>query len=109
MQLLLNDDQLAGLDKSATALPKTQAGPPPTTAKANEPIPDLWNEEGDDFFGHSASMTGLGGEVLEEDDGTPGPSVVRPKKRQSGATGAPRGRRPKAGGSKRKSAMNSNG
>lgn len=61
---------------------------------------DLWNEEDDDFFGHSAAanITEL---PEEEKDGVAlAPATApAPVKKRKGATGAPRGRRP---GSKNK-------
>lgn len=100
MQLLLNDDQLAGFDTSGDLSTK-QAGK--RAAHSNETtgdqMRDLWNEEGDDFFGHSAPVGGSAAEQVEDDrdTGTPVPSTSAAKKRKT--TGAPRGRRP---GSKNK-------
>lgn len=101
MQLLLNDDQLANLDTSG-GLSAKQAGKRPARSNdvAGDQMRDLWNEEGDDFFGHSGAATSLTTEQLEDekDSGTPIPSAGTGKKRK-GPTGAPRGRRP---GSKNK-------
>jgi chromatin-remodeling ATPase INO80 len=101
VQLLLNDDQLANLntsgDLSAKQAGKRPAGPDDGNGNG-KPMRDLWDEEGDDFFGHSGAA---GTAELVEDDkdaGTPVPSVSVGKKRK-GPTGAPRGRRP---GSKNK-------
>lgn len=102
VQLLLNDEQLANLDTS------TVAGSSKNTSKQPEggdaPVRDLWNDEGDDFFGHTGATNGsaaLAGDVVEDENGTPIPSA-RGKKRKSGATGAPRGRKP----GKKRSATN---
>jgi DNA helicase INO80 len=98
VQLLLNDDQLANLGASGE-LSEKQAGKRPARPDDGngKQMQDLWNEEGDDFFGHSGTA---GTELIEEDKdaGTPVPSVSVSKKRK-GPTGAPRGRRP---GSKNK-------
>jgi len=99
VQLLLNDDQLANLDTSGDLSAK-QAGKRPVRADDGngKQMRDLWNEEGDDFFGHSGAAGTA--ELVEEDKdaGTPVPSVSISRKRK-GPTGAPRGRRP---GSKNK-------
>lgn len=101
MQLLLNDDQLASLNTSGSLSAK-QAGK--RAARPNDTpgdqMRDLWNEEGDDFFGHSAPVGGSAAEQVDEDKdaGTPVPPISAVRKRK-GATGAPRGRRP---GSKNK-------
>jgi len=102
MQLLLNDDQLANLDTSG-GLSAKQAGK--RAARSNDPagdqMRDLWNEEGDDFFGHSGAAGSLTAEQVDEDKdaGTPVPSISSTGKKRKGPTGAPRGRRP---GSKNK-------
>ncbi|KAG6911866.1 hypothetical protein DXG01_000113 [Tephrocybe rancida] len=88
VQLLLNDEQLATLSSSASQVP---SGQPDATLQEGEmkPAQDLWNDEEDNFFGHSAPLP----PVPEGDDqGTPA-STSRGKKRK-GTTGAPRGRRP---------------
>lgn len=97
VQLLLTDDQLANLDTSGGSSAK-QAGK--RAANESNGGRDLWNEEGDDFFGHSGPAPGSVAEPVEEDKevGAPPPAVSTVKKRK-GPTGAPRGRRP---GSKNK-------
>ncbi|KAJ6621237.1 SNF2 family N-terminal domain-containing protein [Mycena sp. CBHHK59/15] len=94
MQLLLNDEQLATLDTSAPGRTVQDPGNSAGDAVAR----DLWNEEGDDFFGHSGPSTvpiGTCAEAGEDDqNGTPVPAATRGKKRKPGATGAPRGRKP---------------
>lgn len=101
MQLLLNDDQLASLETSGNLSAK-QAGKRAARSNdtAGDQMRDLWNEEGDDFFGHAAPATAAAAEQVDEDKdaGTPVPSATTVKKRK-GVTGAPRGRRP---GSKNK-------
>ena len=101
VQLLLNDDQLASLDNStATGLSSKRAGkrPAETAADDGEPVRDLWNEEGDDFFVHmSGGPNPIIMESIGEDDGTPAPGSSRGKKRKAPGSGS-RGRRtgPKA-------------
>ncbi|KAJ6575249.1 SNF2 family N-terminal domain-containing protein [Mycena capillaripes] len=87
MQLLLNDEQLAALDTTA---PSAQDVKTSGDAAAR----DLWNEEGDDFFGHSGPNPGsVGADVADDENGGPVPTAsTRGKKRKS--TGAPRGRKP---------------
>jgi DNA helicase INO80 len=101
MQLLLNDDQLASFGTSGSLSAK-QAGKRAARSNdtAGDQMRDLWNEEGDDFFGHAAPAGASATEQVDEDKdaGTPVPSTTTVKKRK-GATGAPRGRRP---GSKNK-------
>lgn len=48
VQLLLKDEQLAGLEPSVGMAPSA------STLITNEPIRDLWMDEGDDFFGQPA-------------------------------------------------------
>ncbi|KAF8078491.1 SNF2 family DNA-dependent ATPase [Lyophyllum atratum] len=92
VQLLLNDEQLAALNSSTAQLSGSQHVDV-TTGETEKPAQDLWNDDEDDFFGHSAPST----HVLApdgDDNGTPIPTSTRGKKRKTGATGAPRGRRP---------------
>ncbi|RDB29552.1 putative DNA helicase INO80 [Hypsizygus marmoreus] len=92
VQLLLNDEQLATLNASTT--------PPISGDKRNDvepeesdlPRQDLWNDEEDNFFGHTAtSAAGLPPDG--DENGTPIPTSTRGKRRKTGATGAPRGRK----------------
>ncbi|KAJ7103398.1 SNF2 family N-terminal domain-containing protein [Mycena belliarum] len=90
MQLLLNDEQLATLDTTATQ-------GPPINASDDAAGRDLWNEEGDgdDFFGHSAPIAApvQAGDAIDDETGGQGSATAtRGKKRR--ATGAPRGRKP---------------
>ncbi|KAJ7727846.1 SNF2 family N-terminal domain-containing protein [Mycena maculata] len=94
MQLLLNDEQLATLDTTASSSERPAQDPGKASGAAA--ATDLWNEEGDDFFGHSGPTAGsaVGAEALdEENSGGPVPTASRGKKRKPG-TGAPRGRKP---------------
>jgi len=98
VQLLLTDDQLANLDASGST--SKASGQTASSQAGAGPMRDLWNEEGDDFFGHSATINST--ETAEEDRDGNGPAPVSappPTKKRKGATGAPRGRRP---GSKNK-------
>jgi DNA helicase INO80 len=88
MQLLLNDEQLATLDT-------TVASAQDVKTSGDAAARDLWNEEGDDFFGHSGPNSGLAGDVADDENSGPVPTAsTRGKKRKPGGTGAPRGRKP---------------
>ncbi|TFK76977.1 hypothetical protein BDN72DRAFT_807283 [Pluteus cervinus] len=95
VQLLLNDEQLASLDSSAAngLATGTQSSKP-----GNEPVRDLWNEEGDDFFGHTGNAAPAIGpaENGEDETGTPMPTSTRGKKRKAGQTGTTRPRKTNA-------------
>ncbi|KAG2023344.1 SNF2-family ATP dependent chromatin remodeling factor snf21 [Coprinopsis cinerea AmutBmut pab1-1] len=94
VQLLLNDEQLASLDQSGgLAAANNQASANKgkrSERKEGDNMGDLWNDEGDDFFGGGA---GPSGEQGDDEGGNPAPA----KKRKSRATGAPRGRKPGTG------------
>ncbi|CCM00896.1 uncharacterized protein FIBRA_02942 [Fibroporia radiculosa] len=100
VQLLLNEDQLASLDSGNSTSSKSKSKKPADAAQANgSAVRDLWNEEGDEFFGHSGPMQsglGNGGEAGDDDLGTPVPPHTsgRGRKRKGEGTGAPRGRKP---------------
>ena len=74
------------------------------------PTRDLWTEEGDEFFGHSApAQSGTQDSAKDAEDGTATPKPARGKKRsRTSAATASRGRKsaPK-GGSRRKAAKES--
>ncbi|KAK0478503.1 SNF2 family DNA-dependent ATPase [Armillaria novae-zelandiae] len=95
VQLLLNDEQFAGLDTSATAELSSEMPANGST----EPIRDLWDEEGDDdFFGHSNSAVVNGqADAPPEENGDPVPSSGRGRKRKTGTRGGRRGGKRKAG------------
>lgn len=95
VQLLLNDEQLAGLDTSATAELSSDLPANGST----EPIRDLWDEEGDDdFFGHSSSAVVNGqADAPPEENGDPVPTSGRGRKRKPGTRGGRRGGKRKAG------------
>lgn len=118
VSLLLNDDELANLEKQGSN--NAAASKKPNDKRVNgasdettQAVRDLWAEEGDDFFGHTngpppgASIA----EVPEEDDATPiptGSTSTRGKRRRGGAAGGGRGRKPgPAKGSRRKAAGDS--
>ncbi|KAG6846025.1 hypothetical protein H0H87_011073 [Tephrocybe sp. NHM501043] len=91
VQLLLNDEQLATLSSSASQAPGSQSDVAPAEGEKKPPVQDLWNDEEDNFFGHSASLAPA---PDGDDQGIPIATSTRGKKRKAGATGAPRGRRP---------------
>jgi len=91
VQLLLTEDQLANLE---TTEPSTKSkGKKRADAVQADAGRDLWNDEGDEFFGQSASgQAGNVGDGVDDDSGTPIPTTGRGRKR-GGGTGASRGRR----------------
>ncbi|TFK41034.1 SNF2 family DNA-dependent ATPase [Crucibulum laeve] len=95
VQLLLNDEQLASLESSGTS---KLSGKQPNNQgdKDVPPACDLWNEEGDDFFGHSsaAPVSSTINLDMGDDESKAPPQSTRGRKRKNGATGAPRGRKP---------------
>ncbi|KAH7883708.1 SNF2 family N-terminal domain-containing protein [Phlebopus sp. FC_14] len=97
VQLLLNDEQLANIENpSAPGLSSTKSGKQTSTAvnNAGDSIRDFWNDEGDDFFGHTVGEGAANTDKGEEDEG---PSAPRPgKRRKVVASGTSRPR--KAGG-----------
>ncbi|KAF5356342.1 hypothetical protein D9756_003876 [Leucocoprinus leucothites] len=85
VQLLLNDEQLANLDTNN--LPSNHM-----SAKAVEgTVRDLWNEEGDDFFGHSGPPGNA--EQNDEDSGAAVTQSTKGRRRKTGS-GPGRGRKP---------------
>ena len=95
VQLLLNDEQLASLQSSSRPSANEQAKSTGGKATQQEPMQDLWNEEGDDFFGHTASVPA---ERQDEDNIAMPSQSIRGNRRKSGA-GTARGRKT---GSKKK-------
>lgn len=91
VHLLLNDEQIASLE-SSNRLPGTRKDKSnEQSAGSQEAVRDLWNEEGDDFFGHTAAAPA----ERQDDEGIPTTSQsTRGKRRKLGATGATRGRKP---------------
>lgn len=90
VQLLLTDDQLANLETTEPST-KSKGKKRADTVQADAGR-DLWNEEGDDFFGQNNAGP-AGNPADDEESGTPVPTSGRGRKR-GGGTGAPRGRRP---------------
>ena len=93
VQLLLNEDQLANLEVNGGGSSKA-AGKRPAGADASI---DLWNEEGDEFFGgQSAAAQAAGNGNGDDDEDVPKPvTSTRGRKRgRGGASGqsTPRGR-----------------
>jgi len=108
VQLLLNDEQLASLDSSTTTgLSTKRAGKRPAIPAGGaetEPVRDLWNDEGDDFFGHTAT-TGSNSVIAEnpeDENGMLGPGVARGKKRKAASTARGRKAAPKAAPARRR-------
>lgn len=93
VQLLLNDEQLAALNTSTSSGMSTSHGAAEGTANHVEgPVQDLWNDEEDNFFGHSATTAmAVASDVVDAE--TPIPSSTRGKKRKTGTTGTARGRK----------------
>lgn len=104
VQLLLNEDQLANLDNNNDSSSTVGKSSSESTLVNGSAVRDLWNEEGDEFFGHlGASQTAPGATAdNNEDEGTPVPSTSRGKKRKGDVAGAPRGRKPGPKGSRKK-------
>ncbi|KAH8100604.1 SNF2 family N-terminal domain-containing protein [Cristinia sonorae] len=101
VQLLLNEDQLANLDNTASASTSKKAGKRAAQGDSAESgVRDLWNDEGDEFFGHSVAAQngsvalGEGGD--EEESQVPTPTAGRGRKRKGEPGTSTRGR--KAGG-----------
>ncbi|KAG1755152.1 SNF2 family N-terminal domain-containing protein, partial [Suillus paluster] len=94
VQLLLNDDQLANLDSSNTSSSSSKKtgkrAVGASEGSSGDAMRDLWNEEGDDFFGHSTNNSGAAAppEGGEEEEGTAAPA--KGKKRKAGASARPR-------------------
>lgn len=92
VQLLLNDEQLASFD-SAAGLASNTKGKQAGETRDPDSVRDLWNDEGDDFFGHAASLA----TKADEENGPSAAPAARGKKRKSTTTRAPRGRPKKKG------------
>lgn len=95
VQLLLNEDQLAGIDShDVSGLSSKKSGKQAVGSSDSNGVTarDLWNEEGDDFFGHAVNSA----TVDRGNQGEPASVSSRGKKRKAGASGA----RPRKGGSK---------
>ncbi|THH20832.1 hypothetical protein EW146_g598 [Bondarzewia mesenterica] len=87
VQLLLNEDQLANLGNGVSDKAAGKRPAQPDTSNVDA-MRDLWTEEGDEFFGHSApAATNGAAEQGKDDDSTPVPQSGRGKKRRAGETG----------------------
>ncbi|KAL0072093.1 putative DNA helicase ino80 [Marasmius tenuissimus] len=93
VQLLLNDEQLAGLEQS-------QANGTPSSAPkpGGDAMRDLWNEEGDDFFGGqpgggTGNNVGNGNPEGHDDES----GATRGKKRKPATRGGRRGGKKRGG------------
>lgn len=92
VQLLLNDEQLATLNTSTSPSMAGNRGTEGTSNHVGGPVQDLWNDEEDNFFGHSGTTaTAIPSDVVDAD--TPYPGSIRGKKRKTGTTGTTRGRK----------------
>lgn len=90
VQLLLNDEQLASLESSNRLLGTRKDKSAEEKRSNQESVRDLWNEEGDDFFGHTAPTPA----ERPDDETLPVASAsTRGKRRKSGTTST-RGRKP---------------
>lgn len=90
VQLLLNDEQLATLNNS-TSSSMSKNHMEGTNDQPGGPVQDLWNDDEDNFFGHTSTANAVAPDVVDAD--TPIPSSTRGKKRKAGTTGATRGRK----------------
>lgn len=102
VQLLLNEDQLASLDgANASVKGKGKSVPSSTQANGNA-VRDLWNDEGDEFFGQPASAQpgpGSNADGADDDSAPPAPiSTGRGRgRRRKGEAAATRGHKPGPG------------
>ncbi|KAL0579121.1 putative DNA helicase ino80 [Marasmius crinis-equi] len=94
VQLLLNDEQLAGLDQSRDSGAQSTGPKPP----GNDSMRDLWNEEGDDFFGAQPSGgTGNTPGIINVEGGEDENTSTRGKKRKPATRGGRRGGKKRGG------------
>ena len=101
VQLLLNDQQLSTLKTSKPS----DLSPNYLLDGSTTPAQDLWNDEEDNFFGHTAPLAPPS--ALEGDEnGTPVPTNTRGKKRKIGGHNGARARKP-AGKKKGSNALES--
>jgi len=95
VQLLLNDEQLASLDRSGgldAATKSSNKGKQVDRSNGNgDAVGDLWIEEGDEFFGSAAPNAERG----DEENGATGAATSQKKSRKSNTTAASRGRKNK--------------
>ncbi|KIK96361.1 hypothetical protein PAXRUDRAFT_312720 [Paxillus rubicundulus Ve08.2h10] len=109
VQLLLNDEQLANIDNTNAPAPSTQSGKQPATGSdstSRDAVRDLWNDEGDDFFGHTVNSGNASADKGEEEGAT---AASRGKKRKAGASARPRKTGGKLAGKKKVEYINETG
>ncbi|KAF9270344.1 hypothetical protein L218DRAFT_888813 [Marasmius fiardii PR-910] len=97
VQLLLNDEQLAGLDQSQSSGPRNGNG---SKTGGNDSMRDLWNEEGDDFFAgqpNGSAVNTLGNVTVEGGEDEIGTGSTRGKKRKPGTRGGRKGGKKRGG------------
>ena len=89
VQLLLNDDKLVGMDTSSTTRLSDQNNNETTvrTASEDDQFRDLWNEEGDDFFGQSGVAGSSSLNDTMEDEKAMGTGNARRKKGKNSLPG----------------------
>ncbi|KZT44635.1 hypothetical protein SISSUDRAFT_976705 [Sistotremastrum suecicum HHB10207 ss-3] len=113
VSLLLNDDELATLGAQGSSMDRLKASDSSTSDKrgsgrngkdqtstsiAGPSTRDLWNEEGDDFFGSSATVPNGSAAILDEEAPAASTPSTRGRKNGTGTgTGAKRGRKPGSG------------
>ncbi|KAI0361785.1 hypothetical protein OH77DRAFT_461899 [Trametes cingulata] len=102
VQLLLNEDQLASLDASGSGTSGNASGKKP--AGADAAVQDLWNEEGDEFFGQSSSGPGGKNGVNDDNEDESAPVTPAPRGRGRRGRGGGAGRGGKPGGRGRRKA-----
>jgi DNA helicase INO80 len=91
VQLLLNDEQLATLNNTTPPTMSDNHGDAKGMS-GHAGGPDLWNDEEDNFFGHSGNIaTAVASDVVDAD--TPISNSTRGKKRKAGTSNVPRGRK----------------
>ncbi|KAI0639257.1 SNF2 family N-terminal domain-containing protein [Trametes polyzona] len=100
VQLLLNEDQLASLEANGGSTSDKVAGKKP--AGTDSAVQDLWNEEGDEFFGQASSGQGGKGGANDDNDDESAPVTPAPRGRgrrgRGGGRGAGRGGKPRGRG-----------
>lgn len=101
----MNEDQLANLESTSATSAKKNGKKTPGQADSDAAVRDLWNDEGDEFFGQPTQPQGGARiEEVEEGDGTPAPAAPsgRGRKRKGDGTPSTRGRKPGTRGGRKK-------
>ncbi|PCH33516.1 hypothetical protein WOLCODRAFT_135169 [Wolfiporia cocos MD-104 SS10] len=103
VSLLLNEDQLSAINTNTEPSARSKGKRPATDAApgSGAVIGDLWNEEGDEFFGQPSTST-YGQELVENDMAVPAPSGRGRKRKGEGAS---RGRKPGQRGGRKKTVI----